>query len=330
MSGKRDPFFSPVVQQSGSGCATGKKCLEINAINVRGVVKSDTGFIAVVTNNLNKAYFLRENDPVFNGYVVKITGDSVVFQETIQDKLGKSVHAGSCEADHGPSGISRAADPGTERRNQVARRTRGPGPRVGRSEMRKQQLAMFVSLLLVLVVAAAAQTPSQLDRVNVVRDTDAIRVEMSSKGALSPKVEHARLACSRGGGSAGDCDGDRTRPHRRGSAGSRACALAWEAQSRPTTRIVVDLDKACAYELTPGPAGKLVLTLHAKRWRGEEELQRLRRPCAVRAASDVASTAEMRAAPAPQGIGLKPNRSTVFVAPRIRRRERSGEKTTRR
>jgi Tfp pilus assembly protein PilP len=90
MNGKRDPFFSPVVQQQGSGCSTGKKCLEINAINLRGVVKSDNGFIAVVTNNLNKAYFLRENDPVFNGYVVKITGDSVVFQETISDKLGKT------------------------------------------------------------------------------------------------------------------------------------------------------------------------------------------------------------------------------------------------
>lgn len=89
MNGKRDPFFSPVVQQGGSGCSTGKKCLEIGNINLRGVVKSDTGFIAVVTNNLNKAYFLRENDPVFNGYVVKITGDSVVFQETVQDKLGK-------------------------------------------------------------------------------------------------------------------------------------------------------------------------------------------------------------------------------------------------
>ena len=89
MNGKRDPFFSPVVQQNGSGCSTGKKCLEIGAINLRGVVKSDSGFIAVVTNNLNKAYFLRENDPVFNGYVVRITGDSVVFQETVQDKLGK-------------------------------------------------------------------------------------------------------------------------------------------------------------------------------------------------------------------------------------------------
>jgi hypothetical protein len=90
MSGKRDPFFSPVVQQSsGSGCSTGKKCLEIGQINLRGVVKSESGFIAIVTNSLNKAYFLHENDPVFNGYVVRITGDAVVFQETGQDKLGK-------------------------------------------------------------------------------------------------------------------------------------------------------------------------------------------------------------------------------------------------
>jgi hypothetical protein len=90
MSGKRDPFFSPVVQQpTGSGCSTGKKCLEIGQINLRGVVKAESGFIAVVTNSLNKAYFLHENDPVFNGYVIKITGDSVVFSESGQDKLGK-------------------------------------------------------------------------------------------------------------------------------------------------------------------------------------------------------------------------------------------------
>jgi len=91
MAGKRDPFISPVVSRAGgSGCSTGKKCLEIGAINLRGVVHSDGGFIAVVTNSVNKAYFLRENDPVFDGYVVKITGDSIVFKETMQDRLGKS------------------------------------------------------------------------------------------------------------------------------------------------------------------------------------------------------------------------------------------------
>ncbi len=90
-NGRRDPFVSPVVSHTGgSGCSTGKKCLEIGAINLRGVVHSEGGFIAVVSNSLNKAYFLRENDPVFNGYVVKITGDSIVFQETVQDRLGKT------------------------------------------------------------------------------------------------------------------------------------------------------------------------------------------------------------------------------------------------
>jgi hypothetical protein len=90
-NGRRDPFISPVVSRAGgSGCSTGKKCLEIGAINLRGVVHGESGFIAVVSNSLNKAYFLRENDPVFNGYVVKITGDSIVFQETVQDRLGKT------------------------------------------------------------------------------------------------------------------------------------------------------------------------------------------------------------------------------------------------
>jgi Tfp pilus assembly protein PilP len=90
MTGKRDPFVSPVVnRQSGSGCSTGKKCLDIEQIALRGVVKSDNGMIAVVTNGLNKAYFLRENDPVFNGYVIKITVDSIVFKQNFQDRLGK-------------------------------------------------------------------------------------------------------------------------------------------------------------------------------------------------------------------------------------------------
>jgi len=90
--GRRDPFLSPVVNRGmgGSGCSTGKRCLAVDQIALTGIVKSDAGMIAVVINAMNKAYFLRENDPVFNGYVVKITGDSIVFKETMQDKLGKS------------------------------------------------------------------------------------------------------------------------------------------------------------------------------------------------------------------------------------------------
>jgi len=90
-NGRRDPFISPVVSHAtGSGCSTGKKCLEIGTLNLRGVVHGESGFIAVVSNSMNKAYFLRENDPVFNGYVIRITGDSIVFQETLQDRMGKN------------------------------------------------------------------------------------------------------------------------------------------------------------------------------------------------------------------------------------------------
>jgi type IV pilus assembly protein PilQ len=129
--------------------------------------------------------------------------------------------------------------------------------------MRKQQLTIFVSLLLLAVVAAAAQVPSRLDRVNVVQGTDDIRVEISSSGVLTPKVSTldspARVVV--------DLPETIMATGQKqiavGAAGVKDVRLGMDGQSHPSTRVVVDLEKACAYELTPGPAGKLVLTLHA-------------------------------------------------------------------
>jgi len=92
--GKRDPFVSPISTATGpvlpaSSCASGKRCLVIDQLVLRGVVRTATGMIAVVANSVNKSYFLRENDPVFNGYVVRITGDSVVFKENTVDRIGR-------------------------------------------------------------------------------------------------------------------------------------------------------------------------------------------------------------------------------------------------
>jgi len=86
---RRDPFLSPVVTRiENTSCTTGKRCLTPGQMNLKGVVRSENGMIAVVVNSMNKAYFLRENDPIFNGYVLRITGDSVVFRENFQDNLG--------------------------------------------------------------------------------------------------------------------------------------------------------------------------------------------------------------------------------------------------
>jgi len=92
-SGKRDPFINPVVRAAAGGvgpvCDTGKRCLAISDMSLKGIVAAASGMIAVVENHEHKTYFLRENDPVFNGFVVKITGDSVVFRETTMDNLGQ-------------------------------------------------------------------------------------------------------------------------------------------------------------------------------------------------------------------------------------------------
>ena len=93
-TGKRDPFVSLAVvraQQIGASCGTGKRCLVIDQIELKGVVKTVNGMIAMVENPARKAYFLRVNDPVFNGYVLKITGDSVVFKESATDNQGRTV-----------------------------------------------------------------------------------------------------------------------------------------------------------------------------------------------------------------------------------------------
>ncbi len=89
---KRDPFVSPVREggPGGPDCSVGKKCLAIDAILLRGIVRAPNGAIAVVESSTRKVtYFLRENDPVFNGYVVKITADTVTFRENVVDRVGK-------------------------------------------------------------------------------------------------------------------------------------------------------------------------------------------------------------------------------------------------
>src|SRR5258708_11682720 len=138
--------------------------------------------------------------------------------------------------------------------------------------MRKQLHTMFVPMLLLAVVAAAAQTPAsqpagqrnELDRVNVVRGTDDIRVELSSRGAVTPTVSTldspARLVVDLP-------ETVMATAQKRiavNASGVRDVRIGMDGQTPPTTRIVVDLDKACAYDLTPGTAGKLVLTLHAQ------------------------------------------------------------------
>ncbi len=89
--GHRDPFVSPVVErvrETATCTGTGRQCLLVAEIGLRGVVRSPSGFIAVVVNG-EHTYFLRENDPLADGAVERITRDAIILRERSSDNLGR-------------------------------------------------------------------------------------------------------------------------------------------------------------------------------------------------------------------------------------------------
>ena len=136
--------------------------------------------------------------------------------------------------------------------------------------MRKQLLSVILPLMLLGLMASAAETPTlaaasqrnELQRVNVVRGTDEIRVEISARGAVTPKLSTADSPARLIVDLPGTVMVSGQSRISVGSAGVKGVRIGMDSQTPPTTRVVVDLEHSCRYELTPSVDGKLVLTLH--------------------------------------------------------------------
>lgn len=91
---KRDPFIPPMKKQDPNAppviLPAGNLGLVVGQANLVGVAKSPKGMIAMVAGPNGKTYFLKENDKVYNGRVAKITADSMVFEETVIDPIGRT------------------------------------------------------------------------------------------------------------------------------------------------------------------------------------------------------------------------------------------------
>jgi hypothetical protein len=101
--GLRDPFKLPPPPGPGGGgeaagvealgpLPPGTRGLVVGQLRLEGIVRLDLSntMIAVVTNYTNRAYFVRENDAVYNGVVSKITPDSISFKENYLDQFGRA------------------------------------------------------------------------------------------------------------------------------------------------------------------------------------------------------------------------------------------------
>src|SRR5215470_3474093 len=134
--------------------------------------------------------------------------------------------------------------------------------------MRKQMLGTMIALL-AIVLMAGAQTPgtaaadlrASLQKVAVVPEDGGISIEMTAKGAVTPKVETlsspARIVVDLPNTAVATPMG---RIHV-GNNGVNGVRIGTDASA--TTRVVVDVDQLCKYELVPGPGNKLTLKLYS-------------------------------------------------------------------
>jgi len=130
--------------------------------------------------------------------------------------------------------------------------------------MRKHMLGTIAALLAIVLVAGA-QTPgtetarAALEKVSVVRGETGVRVEMTTKGAITPKVETlsspARIVVDLPN-TLSSASVSRIQV---GNSGVQGVRVGTDASA--TTRVVVDLERPCKFELVPGPADKLTLKL---------------------------------------------------------------------
>ena len=95
--GRRDPFRSLDVSATvlASTAPTvrvpGLKGQLVSEINLAGIVKSKNQYMAMATGYRGKTYFLQQNDDLYDGKVIEIKSDAVIFSQTLTDSQGKKL-----------------------------------------------------------------------------------------------------------------------------------------------------------------------------------------------------------------------------------------------
>ncbi|HMH02068.1 MAG TPA: AMIN domain-containing protein, partial [Terriglobales bacterium] len=137
--------------------------------------------------------------------------------------------------------------------------------------MRKQLLGVFLPLLVLVLMAAAAETQSTatesasratLQKVAVVHGEDGVSVEITGRGQLRPELSAvdspARLVV--------DLPATVMATSQShigvGSDGVKGVRIGMDGQTPPNTRVVIDLAQACRYQLLAATDNKFTVKLY--------------------------------------------------------------------
>ena len=91
-SGRRDPFVSLLLRGSdmhGTGATRppGLPGQLVGELNLKGILKSKEGYVAILQGSDNKTYIGRAGDRVMDGNIKSIGQDAVVFSQDVNDPL---------------------------------------------------------------------------------------------------------------------------------------------------------------------------------------------------------------------------------------------------
>ena len=89
--GRRDPFISLLGRgsdtKSPGARPAGVPGLLINEVSVKGIVRNNSGFVALIQGPDNKTYVVKAGDRLMDGTVKSIVQDAVVFSQDVNDPL---------------------------------------------------------------------------------------------------------------------------------------------------------------------------------------------------------------------------------------------------
>jgi Tfp pilus assembly protein PilP len=89
--GRRDPFVSLLGRggdpRLGGARPAGLAGVLINEISLKGIVKDQNGYFAMIQGPDNKSYTLRAGDRLMDGSVKAVLSNAVVFMQDVNDPL---------------------------------------------------------------------------------------------------------------------------------------------------------------------------------------------------------------------------------------------------
>lgn len=85
--GRRDPFSSLLGGLKSKGPAVPKGALTVADAKVVGITKSSGGFVAIIMGSDRKARFMHVGDKLYDGEIIGIEEDKVVFRQDITEEL---------------------------------------------------------------------------------------------------------------------------------------------------------------------------------------------------------------------------------------------------